>query len=259
MTDLRYLFDGHRSVMLLDLETTGLCPETDEVIEMAAVIIAYDRERDGVVISDTLNCLVKLPEGQRLSAEITALTGITQNMLDSHGLTPRDAASRFMDMMYGGDLDCVLIVAHNAHFDLSFLNTFLRKYFPRRVGFSVDVLDTLTVLKDRKPYPHRLSDAITHYSLEQKVKNSHRALDDVMALYAVLMEMIRERNDLHEYINLIGYNPRYGVKGGLIGERVQYRPQHSKSPKKLYEAGKLTLDDMIAEYRRCTDNELSPT
>ena len=43
-------------------------------------------------------------------------------------------------------------------------------------------LDTVTVYKDRRAFPHKLENAITEYGLANKVKNSHRAIDDVKAL-----------------------------------------------------------------------------
>jgi DNA polymerase III epsilon subunit-like protein len=127
----------------------------------------------------------------------------------------------------------ILFIAHNAHFDVSFLTAFLRKNGYDDLEF--DVLDTLTVLKDRKSYPHKLSDAISHYNLEDQAANSHRALDDVKALYAVLSAMAKEAGDLPRYINLLGYNPRYGVEGEPVSNLVKYLPQHYGSPMTLYE------------------------
>lgn len=57
-----------------------------------------------------------------------------------------------------------------------------------------------------------------------KVQNSHRAIDDVLALFEVLKAMDDEREDLGSYVNLFGYNPKYGVSGRrIVG--VRYEPQ----------------------------------
>ena len=85
-------------------------------------------------------------------------------------------------------------------------------------------LDSLTVYKDRRPYPHKLANAILAYELEGKVQNSHRAIDDVLALFEVLKAMDDERDDLANYVNLFGYNPKYGVSGRRI-TGVRYEPQ----------------------------------
>lgn len=62
------------------------------------------------------------------------------------------------------------------------------------------------------------------YELEDKVQNSHRAIDDVLALFEVLKAMDEERDDLGSYVNLFGYNPKYGVSGRRI-TGVRYEPQ----------------------------------
>ena len=56
------------------------------------------------------------------------------------------------------------------------------------------------------------------------MQNSHRAIDDVLALFEVLKAMDDERDDLAAYVNLFGYNPKYGVSGRrIVG--VRYEPQ----------------------------------
>ena len=56
------------------------------------------------------------------------------------------------------------------------------------------------------------------------MQNSHRAIDDVLALFEVLKAMDEERSDLAAYVNLFGYNPKYGVSGRRI-TGVRYEPQ----------------------------------
>lgn len=87
-----------------------------------------------------------------------------------------------------------------------------------------DYIDSLTVYKDRAAYPHKLANAIEHYSLEGKVKNSHRAIDDVLALYCVTYAMAEERMDLEQYVNIFGYNNRYGIMEPKL-EKVTYHAQ----------------------------------
>ena len=63
--------------------------------------------------------------------------------------------------------------------------------------------------------------------------NSHRAVDDVLATFAVMGEMEKERADLERYVNLFGYHPKFGVDGKPIGS-VTYKPQPYESTKPLY-------------------------
>ena len=97
-----------------------------------------------------------------------------------------------------------------------------------------DKLDLLTVYKDRRSYPHKLCNAIDAYDLSGSVVNSHRAVDDVLATVEVMKAMERERNDLHRYINLFGYNSKYGISGKPIGS-VTYKPQGYDPMAPLYE------------------------
>ena len=97
-----------------------------------------------------------------------------------------------------------------------------------------DKLDLLTVYKDRRPYPHKLCSAIEAYGLSGKVVNSHRAVDDVLATVAVMEEMEKEKDDLMRYVNLFGYNPKYGIEGKPIGS-VSYKAQPYDPVKPLYE------------------------
>lgn len=96
-----------------------------------------------------------------------------------------------------------LMIAHNAQFDLSFVYSLLQRYYPDadEILSKMDWLDTLTVLKDRKKYPHKLIDGVKHYGIQEV--NFHRAIDDTNALMDVTRAMINERSDLEEYINIL--------------------------------------------------------
>ena len=56
------------------------------------------------------------------------------------------------------------------------------------------------------------------------MKNTHRALDDIKATYEALQKMALEKNNIHIYINKIGYNSTYGVSGIKLSH-VRYIPQ----------------------------------
>ena len=158
--------------------------------------------------------------GEPLSPKIIALTGITNQTLREEGLDERTVARDVMDRI----TDDTLMIAHNCQFDLLFLYALLKRNFPYDADdiiSNLKWLDTVTVLKDRKDYPHKLIDAVKHYGIEEV--NFHRAIDDTEALYEVTLAMKRERDDLAEYINVFGYNPKYGVNGRL--PFIKYKPQ----------------------------------
>ena len=65
--------------------------------------------------------------------------------------------------------------------------------------------------------------------------NSHRAIDDGLATLAVMEEMEKEKDDLERYVNLFGYNARFGLEGRPISS-VTYKPQGYDPKNALYEA-----------------------
>ena len=184
-----------------------------------------------------MNVLIKLAPGEKLPQKIIEITGITDEALEADGIDREEAAFKTAGFFEGDDK---LIIAYNAHFDLSFLWHFLSRYgrCPERKFGLADVLqgalflDALTVYKDRKPYPHRLFNAIDAYKID--AQNSHRASDDAFAAWEVFLKMREEEDDLDRYINLFGFNPKYGVTGRRI-HSVTYLPQQFDSKEKLYE------------------------
>ena len=121
----------------------------------------------------------------------------------------------------------VLLVAHNIQFDLLFILEMFKRCGMVPKAPKLRALDSLTVYKDRAAYPHKLANAIEHYGLADKVQNSHRAIDDVLALYEVTKAMSEERDDLTDYIDLLGYNPKYGITGRKL-RQITYMPQSYK-------------------------------
>jgi DNA polymerase-3 subunit epsilon len=222
------LFERYDCLLILDTETSGLSFTKDQIIELAAVkLVKNDGE---IVIVDQMDEFIRLPEGQRLDPKIVELTHITDEMLCTQGLTEGEALGRFVKMFAG---ERALVIAYNAHFDLSFLYYSLARYGLAAALCGIGMLDALTIYKDRRDYPHKLENAIEQYHLQDKVVNSHRAIDDTLALKEVLIAMEGELPDLHRYLNLFGYNPKFGVEGARISS-VTYKPQPYHDPTKLY-------------------------
>lgn len=222
MSNLREIFQKYKGVVFFDTETTGLDAQSCQIIELAAIRIEQT-DHGTLRVADSADVFIKLPEGQKIPEKITELTGITDEMLEAEGITEAEAATRFTDMIRGLP---ALLVAHNAQFDLLFIREMLQRHVGdgKKLLEVADYLDSLTVYKDRRAYPHKLANAIVAYKLEDKVKNSHRAIDDVAALFEVCKAMDAERPDLLNYVNVFGYNPKYGVSGERL-PRVSYWPQ----------------------------------
>ena len=125
-----------------------------------------------------------------------------------------------------------LVCAYNAQFDLCFLFYFLHRLGCAEVLKKAQFLDIMAIYKDRRDYPHKLCNAVEAYGVDGV--NTHRAVDDANAALEVLLAMEQERGDIERYINLFGYNPKYGVPKPKIGS-VRYEPQPYQRQKLLYE------------------------
>ena len=225
MANLETLFSRYDRLVFFDTETTGLDFARDEIIEFAAVVMEL-REGKATVVQE-YDQLIALSPGGFVPPKIQELTGITTTDLLERGLPKTQVAREVGEMIQGN----TLLLAYNAHFDLSFLFYFLLRDGDPNVLKGKDKLDLLTVYKDRHDFPHKLCNAIEVYGLSDRFVNSHRAVDDVLATAAVALEMEQEKDDLEQYINLFGYNPKYGVDGKKIST-VTYKPQpyHPKNP-----------------------------
>nr|WP_292800459.1 3'-5' exonuclease [Methanobrevibacter sp.] len=215
--------------MFFDTETTGLDCKNERIIELAMFTL-----EDGV-ITEEYDKFIKINEA--LPPKITQITGITDDMLNDEGVSEDIIAQDLKERLTKD----TLMIAHNTHFDLSFIYYLLKRHFPGEadeIVSNLNWLDTVTVFKDRKGYPHKLIDAVHHYGIEEV--NFHRAIDDTKALYEVTKALKSERDDLSEYINIFGYNPKYGVNGmkfSFIEYKAQYysnylRPSDDILPRK---------------------------
>ena len=228
MPNLGSITNKYDRLVLFDTETTGLDFKRDEIIEFSAVVI--DIVGGTAQVTREYDNLVALTPGNTVPPMITQLTSIsTQDILD-RGIG-KEQLCRDIAEMIGGN---TLLLAYNAHFDLSFLFYLLLRSGDPMILKGKDKLDLLTVYKDRKPYPHKLCNAIEAYDLSGKVVNSHRAIDDVLATVAVMEAMVEQKDDLEYYINLFGYNPKYGIDGKPIGS-VTYKPQAYNPRMPLYQ------------------------
>ena len=208
-------------VIFFDTETSGLDCRDCKIIELAMLTV-----EDGEIVED-YDEFVNI--GQALSPKIIGLTKITNEMLRKEGLSEEVVAAHLKERLTPG----TLMVAHNTQFDLSFVFSLLARHFPDDaydIVKNVEWLDTLTVFKDRKTYPHKLIDGVKHYNL--KTVNFHRAIDDTKALYNLTLAMKNERDDLKEYICLFGYNPKYGVSG-IRFPFIKYKAQPYQNYGKL--------------------------
>ena len=228
MANIGNLTQKYDKFVIFDTETTGLNYARDEIIEFSAVVL--ERRGSEVVVTREYDNLVTLSPGNAVPAMIEKLTGISTLDILERGVDKSRVCGDIAEMLTGDPL----LLAYNAHFDLSFLYYMLLRDGDPMILKGKDKLDLLTVYRDRHSYPHKLCSAIEQYGLSGKVVNSHRAVDDVIATVAVMEEMEKEKDDLMRYVNLFGYNPKYGIDGKPIGS-VTYKAQPYDPRAPLYQ------------------------
>ena len=90
MSNLASLFDRYKALVIFDTETSGLNPEDDQIIELAALRV--ERTAAGAMrIAGKMDTFIKLPEGEQFPENIVTLTGITDRLLEAEGVQPSEA------------------------------------------------------------------------------------------------------------------------------------------------------------------------
>jgi DNA polymerase-3 subunit epsilon/ATP-dependent DNA helicase DinG len=155
-------------IVALDLETTGLNPAHDAIIEIGAVRFQGDE------VLDEWSSLVN--PGRSVPSFITHLTGITQNEVDSApGLRQvLPAVERFV-----GDAP---VLGHNVGFDLGFLQR-------QRILASNEGIDTYEIASVMLPNASRYGLGPLAGLLGISLPATHRALDDARVTHAVYMQL----------------------------------------------------------------------
>lgn len=149
--------------VFVDLETTGLSQEMDEIIEFGAIRVNRDQTNHA-----TFSTLVR-PD-KAVPRLITEITGITQKMVDDEGIPLAEALSGFVEFI--GDLP---IVTFNAEFDMGFIWN-----AAKRQGLVIDNRFACALKMARRAWPglpsYRLVDLARMGNLHGG--NAHRALGD---------------------------------------------------------------------------------
>jgi DNA polymerase-3 subunit epsilon len=167
--------------IVIDTETTGLdAANGDRLIEIACVEIVN-----------------RIPTGREFHRYLNPERAIHRDAVEVHGLTDaflkdkplfKDVAGELLDFL--GDAP---LVAHNASFDMGFINAELQRATLPLLG--VDrVVDTLALARRRHPAgPNSLDALCKRYGIDLSQRTKHGALLDSMLLANVYVELLGER------------------------------------------------------------------
>ena len=168
--------------VVFDFETTGFnAGGGDQIIEVGAVML-----KDGAIV-DRFSELIK--PNRPLKSKITEITGITDAMLEGKD-SEEEVIKRFIEWFKDYPM-----VAHNAKFDVSFLEMAYKKY---NLGeFKNTVIDTLELSRtlDNNFARHSLSALVKRYDVSFDEDSHHRADYDAEGTAMVFHKMMRKLSD----------------------------------------------------------------
>lgn len=230
------------SYVALDLETTGLHPVHNEIIEIGAVKV-----EDNMIV-DTYQTLVRC-HGP-ISPQIVKLTGITPQMV-SQGIALEDSLYEIMDFCKN-----YILLGHNIQFDFSFLKA---KAVICEKTFSSLGIDTLKIARKVLPNLEKRSLEFLSAYYQIPVDVSHRALDDArtaMYLYQIFQREYGNQEELFlpsklEY-KVKKQSPVTAAQKGYLNDLLEYHKiEYEKKIEKLTksEASRI-IDEIIRDYGR---------
>lgn len=151
-------------IVAIDLETTGLSPLIDEIIELAAIKITPE----SLDVWDTL-----IDPQKPIPPETTEIHGITDQMVEGQPVI-KEVFEPFLKFTEG-----LPIIAHNAKFDIGFL---VFSQHQNKIELKRNEV-YCTVKASRKAFPHMESHRLGNLceKLDIKLENHHRATDDALA------------------------------------------------------------------------------
>jgi len=201
------------SIVALDIETTGLDPQKDAIIEIGAVRFTVNR------VEDEWSTLIN--PGRKIPPFITQLTGITDHMV-----LEAPPIQRVLPELHEFVED-LPILGHNVGFDLSFL---------RRHGLfrGNETLDTYEIASVLLPSAGRYNLGSLGQALNILLPASHRALDDARVTSAVYrslyeigmqlpIQLLAEIVRLGEGIDWPGYQAFYDMLRARSKETISAR------------------------------------
>lgn len=192
--------------VVFDVETTGLSAIYDNIIELAGV-----KMHKGNVIEEFQEFI---DPGHKLSDTTVQLTGITDDMVRG-SKTEKEVLELFK--AFCGD---TILVAHNASFDMGFLNTAYKKH--EMPASTLPVIDTLEFSRFVNPTfkSHRLNTLAKRFKVN--LEQHHRAIYDAQTTGNLLWIFVKKAQDEHN----VYYHDELN---NFMGEGESYkrsRPSH---------------------------------
>lgn len=167
--------------VIIDTETTGLVlpnivgiEKQPRIIELGAVRV----DPYGKIIAEFSELI---NPGVQIEEKITEITGITNEDLED-----RPPFTDFLESIKELFEGCTALIAHNAPFDSSLLRFDLERAGCADFPWPPEIVCTVQAFYHIKGRRLRLPQLYQHF-VGEELQQTHRALDDVMALHEILM------------------------------------------------------------------------
>lgn len=221
--------------VVFDVETTGLSAIYDSIIELAAV-----KMHKGNVI-DTFEAFIN--PGHPLSATTISLTGITDKMVQEQGRPEIDVMKEFQAFCKD-----TILVAHNASFDMGFLNTTYRKHqLPEATNPVIDTLELSRVLHPELK-SHRLNTLAKKYGVA--LEQHHRAVYDSETTGHLCFIFLKEAEENHGLLYHDELNKDLGARDAYKRSRPFHVTILAKNEHGLKDLFKLVSESNVTYFYR---------
>jgi DNA polymerase III epsilon subunit family exonuclease len=175
-------------IVFWDLETSGLNPYHDQIIEIAAL------DNQGGRFHSLIRAM------KPLSAKVREITGISDEMLREQP-TLEETLPEVISFLSGADW----LVGHNSmKFDIFFMRAALSRYPGLLQTFNQHRhLDTLAIAQLRHPNinSYSLATLCKYFSIKQE--GAHRAMDDAIATMSLFNRLVSQASNLERYYQSI--------------------------------------------------------
>ena len=236
--------DLSQTFVVFDLETTGFSNKNDKITEIGAVKVK------NFEIVDRFNELIN-PE-KDISYKVQELTGITNDLIKDKP-TIEEILPKFMEFV--GDS---VLVAHNAEFDIGFIN---QKCKEMNIEFKNKSVDTLMLARILLPHLKRFKLNNLTKELGVPLHNHHRAVDDAAAtaqIFIKFLDMLQKKgakklSDVNEVLGGIDYTKLKTkhitlIAQNLVGVKNLYKIVSDAHVNHFYRAPRI-LKSVLLEHK----------
>lgn len=218
--------------IIFDTETTGLSNKDDRIIEFGGVELE-NKFPTGKFLHIYIN-----PQGKQVHPDALEVHGITDEfLLDKPAF--KDVVDEMLEFVKGAKL-----VAHNANFDMGFLNAELARLDKLPIG-NEHVIDTLAIARRKHPMgPNSLDALCRRYGIDNSKREKHGALLDAELLAEVYIELSGGKQTA---LSLVSNSGSTEQSTDVSQETVQIQTRPNPLPSRITDDEKQAHAKLVAD------------